>query len=58
MTDGELSGLETVTKLEGDMMNSTFGNLKVCLSENVVPFRTQYDTLYLERDGVEYKPAF
>ena len=58
MTDGELSGLETVTKLDGDMMVSTFGNLKVCLSENVAPFRTQYDTLYLERDGVEYKPAF
>ena len=58
MTDGEFSGIDTVTELEGDMMNSTFGNLKVCISENVVPFRTQYDTLYLERDGVEYKPAF
>ena len=58
MTENELSGIETVTALDGDKMVSTFGNLKVCLSENVVPFRKQYDTLYLERDGVEYKPAF
>ena len=58
MTENELSGIETVTVLDGDMMVSTFGNLKVCLSENVAPFRKQFDTLYLERDGGEYKPAF
>ena len=59
MTDGELSGIETVTKLDGDMMVSTFGNLKVSITENVLPADgKQLDTLYLERDGVEYKPAF
>jgi hypothetical protein len=58
MSGGELSGFETVTKLDGDMMVSTFGNLKVAISENVGPYGKQFDTLYLERDGVEYKPAF
>ena len=59
MTDGELSGIETVTKLDGDMMVSTFGNLKVSITENVLPADgKQFETLYLERDGVEYKPAF
>ena len=59
MTDGELSGIETVTKIEEDKMVSTFGNLKVSITENVVPADgKQFDTLYLERDGVEYKPAF
>ena len=59
MTDGELSGIETVTEVKDDMMVSTFGNLKVSITENVVPADgKQFATLYLERDGVEYKPAF
>ena len=59
MTDGELSGIETVTEVKDDMMVSTFGNLKVSITENVLPFDgKQFDTLYLERDGVEYKPKF
>ncbi len=59
MTDGELSGIETVTELRDDKMVSTFGNLKVSITENVLPYDGKHlDTLYLERDGVEYKPAF
>jgi len=58
MTDGELSGVETVTKIEEDKMVSTFGNLLVSITENVGPRGKQFETLYLERDGVEYKPAF
>jgi 2',3'-cyclic-nucleotide 2'-phosphodiesterase (5'-nucleotidase family) len=36
------------------------GNLKVSFTENVIPMTgmTTFETLYLERDGVEYKPAF
>ena len=59
MTEGELSGIETVTEVKDDMMVSTFGNLKVSITENVAPADgKQFSTLYLERDGVEYKPAF
>ncbi len=58
MVDGEFSGLNTVTDIEDGKMVSTFGNLKVLISEDVIPFRNVYDTLYLERDGKEYKPAF
>ncbi len=59
MTDGDFSGLNTVTELEDDKMVSTFGNLKVAITENVLPYDGKHlDTLYLERDGVEYKPAF
>lgn len=58
MTDGELSGIEPFTKIEDDKMVSTFGNLLVSITENVGLRGKQFDTLYLERDGVEYKPEF
>ena len=58
MTDGELSGVETVTKTEEDKMVSNFGNLLASITENVGQRGKQFETLYLERDGVEYKPAF
>ena len=58
MTDGELSGIEPVAKIEDEKIVSTFGNLLVSITENVGLRGKQFDTLYLERDGVEYKPAF
>ena len=58
MTDGEFADAKTVTEIKDDMMVSTFGNLKVKITENVDIYGKQFDTLYLERDGVEYKPAF
>ncbi len=58
MTETELSDFQTATSIEGDKMISSFGNLKVSISENVMPHKKVFVTLYLERDGVEYKPAF
>lgn len=58
MAESELSDLETVTHKEGNKVVSVFGNLKTSISENVVPYKTVFDTLYLERDGKEYKPKF
>lgn len=58
MTEGELSGDKTVTEVIDGKMVSSFGNLKSSITESVVPHKNVFDTLYLERDGVEYKPAF
>lgn len=58
IVDGELSDIATVTEIKDGKMLSTFGNLKVSITEDVVPPKNVFDTLYLERDGVEYKPAF
>ena len=58
ITEGDFSGYETVTDIVDGRMVSVFGNLKAAISDSVVPHKTVFETLYLERDGAEYKPAF
>lgn len=58
IVDGELSDIKTVTEIKDGRMVSTFGNLKVSITEELALPQNVFDTLYLERDGVEYKPAF
>ena len=58
MTDGELSADKATAEIKDGRIVSVYGNLKSSITDSVTPHRKVFDTLYLERDGKEYKPAF